>query len=319
MGLGSPDIQEFLVAAVGAPDVFSAVSANFAVHRQVRKPIESKDPSFPGGKEDEGAWAPRMKDEEALEVVEDTAEKVSKELGFKIGVGLDMAASSLWDTRRKVYDYSRKGRTLTTAEQIGYVLDLIRQHSLFHVEDPLDEEDFDGFMELTAKARGARIVGDDIFVTQPPRLRKGVSMKAGDGAILKVNQVGPLFDAMMFAREAHASKFIVAASHRSSDTWEPHLAQIAVGVGAELMKCGILGGERMSKLAELIRLAEHHPDLKLARVRSILPDSRSLVRRSRSRAGFLGHRPAAGGVELRVGVDRLAAGRAETQERSLDG
>ncbi|MGA1976159.1 MAG: hypothetical protein ABSG92_11045 [Conexivisphaerales archaeon] len=264
-GPGSPDIQEFLVAALGAPDVYSAVAANLAVHNEVRKLIEARDPSFPGGKGDEGAWAPRMKDEEALEVVGRAVEKVSKELGFRMGFGLDLAASSLWDGDRKVYDYSRKGRKLNTAEQIDYVLDLIRDHSLFYVEDPLDEEDFDGFMELTAKAKGTWIVGDDIFVTQLPRLRRGISIRAANGVIMKVNQVGPLYDAMMFAQEAHASGYLVTASHRSGDTWEPHLAQIAIGAGAQLLKCGILGGERMSKLAELIRLAEQHPSLSLAR------------------------------------------------------
>ena len=265
-GPGSPDIQEFLVAALGAPDIYSAVAANLAVHKEVRRLIEEKDPSFPGGKGDEGAWAPRMKDEEALDVVGRAVEKVSKELGFRIGIGLDMAASSMWDGNRKLYDYSRKGSRLSTAEQISYVLDLIHSHSLFYVEDPLDEEDFDGFMELTAKAKGTRIVGDDIFVTQLSRLRRGISMKAGNGVIMKVNQVGPLHDAVLFAREAHASGYLVAASHRSGDTWEPHLAQIAVGVGAELIKCGILGGERMSKLAELIRVSEQHPALSLARL-----------------------------------------------------
>jgi enolase len=205
-------------------------------------------------------------DEEALDVVDRAVEKVTKELGFRIGLGLDMAASGLWDAKRKVYDYSRKGRRLTTAEQISYVLDLIHQHSLFYVEDPLDEEDFDGFMELTAKANGARIVGDDIFVTQLARLRRGISINAGNGVIMKVNQVGPLYDAVMFAREAHGAGYLVAASHRSGDTWEPHLAQIAIGAGAELIKCGVLGGERMAKLAELIRLSEQHPALTLARL-----------------------------------------------------
>jgi enolase len=265
-GPGSPDIQEFLVAALGAPDICSAVTANLAVHREVRRLIEERDPSFPGGKGDEGAWAPRMNDEEALEVVGRAVEKVSKELGFEMGLGLDMAASSLWDEKRKLYCYARKGRSLSTAEQIGYVLDLIRSRSLFYVEDPLDEEDFDGFKELTARTRGARIVGDDIFVTQLARLRRGISMKAGNGVILKVNQVGPLYEAILFAREAHAGGYLVAASHRSGDTWEPHLAHVAVGTGAELIKCGVVGGERMSKLAELIRLSEQRPALTLAKL-----------------------------------------------------
>ncbi len=265
-GPGSPDIQEFLVAALGAPDIYSAVSANLAVHKEVRKLIEAKDPTFPGGKGDEGAWAPRMSDEGAMEIVGRAVEKVSKELGFRIGMGLDLAASSLWDGKRKVYDYSRKGKKLSEAEQISYVLDLIREHSLFFVEDPLDEEDFDGFMELTSKAGKARIVGDDIFVTQLARLKRGISMKAGNGVILKVNQVGPLHDAVLFAREAHSAGYLVAASHRSGDTWEPHLAHIAVGTGAELIKTGVVGGERMTKLAELIRLGEQHPSLALARL-----------------------------------------------------
>lgn len=265
-GPGSPDIQEFLVASLGAPDILSAIKGNLAVHREVRKLIEANDPLFSGGKGDEGAWAPRMKDEEALETVSRAVEKVSRELGFKVGFGLDIAASSLWNEKRKVYDYARKGKALSTDEQIGYVLDLIEKYGLFFVEDPLHEEDFEGFAELTRRARGARIIGDDIFVTQLARLKAGIRTGAATGVIMKVNQVGTLYEALLFAEAAHKQGWWVVASHRSGDTWDPHLAHIAVGAGAQLIKCGVLGGERMSKLAELIRLAESDPSLRLVRL-----------------------------------------------------
>lgn len=265
-GRGSPDIQEFLVVALGAPNIYDAIRANILVHKKVRELIEEKDPTFPGGKGDEGAWAPRMTDEEAFETVYRAVETISDEVGFKIGFGIDIAASSLWKDGR--YIYSRKGKTLTTEEQIGCIKDLINRYDLVYVEDPLNEEDFEGFSKLTKEVNKATIVGDDIFVTSVQRLENGIKAGAGNGVILKVNQVGTLYDASMFADLARKNGYRIITSHRSGDTWDSHLAHIAIGMGSWLIKTGIVGGERMSKLMELCRIWEANPDLELARLKN---------------------------------------------------
>lgn len=262
-GPGSPDIQEFLVVPIGAPNIFEAIRANLLVHKKVRKLIEKKDPAFSGGKGDEGAWAPKMKDEEAFEIVSTAAEEVSKELGFRVGFGIDMAASSLWKDGK--YRYERKGKSLSTEEQISYVEELVDRYGLTYVEDPIQEEDFGSFAKLTKRLSGrTKIVGDDLFVTNVERLRKGIEVGAANGVILKVNQIGPLYEALEFANLARSNGYRVITSHRSGDTWDPHLAHIALGAGSWLIKTGVVGGERMSKLMELYRVWEAEPGLRMA-------------------------------------------------------
>ncbi len=253
-GKGSPDIQEFLVTPLGAPNIMEAIKVNLEVHKKVRSMIEERDPTFSGGKGDEGAWAPRMTDEEAFEVVEKAIDHVSRELGYKIGFGIDMASSSLWENGK--YVYRRKGKVLTSEEQLAYVEDLIKKYNLIYVEDPFHEEDFESFSKLTKRMKDVAIVGDDLFVTNVKRLEKGIKMKAANGVILKVNQVGTLYDALLFSKLAIDNGYKVVASHRSGDTWDHHLAHIAIGAKAWLIKTGIVGGERMSKLMELCRIWE---------------------------------------------------------------
>lgn len=261
-GPGSPDIQEFLIFPMGAPNILEAIKANLLVHKKVRELIERKDPTFSGGKGDEGAWAPRMSDEEAFEVVSTAVEEVSKELGLRIEFGIDMAASSLWKDGK--YRYERKGKHLSTEEQISYVEELIVRYNLAYVEDPVHEEDFESFASLTRKfSTRTRIVGDDLFATNLKRLKKGIEVGAANGVILKVNQVGPLYEALEFANLARNNGYWVITSHRSGDTWDSHLAHIAIGTGSWLIKTGVVGGERISKLMELYRIWENQPELKM--------------------------------------------------------
>jgi len=261
-GPGSPDIQEFLSSPVGAKSVFDAISANIAVHREVLKQIERRDPSFAGGKGDEGAWAANLSNDEALELVRNSIDAVSRELGIKIIMGLDFAPSTLY--KNGMYNYSREGKKRSSEEQLAYVEEIIKKYDLKYVEDPFNEEDFEMFSKLT-KSVNCLIVGDDLFVTNLTRLKKGISIKAGNGVILKVNQVGTLYDAELFAEEAEKAGYTVIASHRSGDTCDPYLAHIAVGVGAGLMKSGVVGGERISKLMELSRINDNNPKIPLWR------------------------------------------------------
>ena len=171
-------------------------------------------------------------------------------------MGLDVASSSLWDSDKKLYVYSRENKTFNTEEQISYILELIEKYNLIYVEDPLHEEAFSDFSELSFKNKSCLIVGDDLFVSNASILKNGIEQKAGNSAILKVNQVGSLGDAMDFANLCNQNNYGIIASHRSGDTVDNHLAHIAIGLGASMMKSGVVGGERIAKLNELIRIDE---------------------------------------------------------------
>ena len=263
-GPGSPDIQEFLSLPVGAKRVYDAIYANILVHKEVRKLIEKKDPSFSGGKGDEGAWAPNLNDLEALEIVSDAVNNVSDKLGFSVKMGIDFASSSLYNPQTNFYEYSRRGVKFSRSEQINFVLSIIDKYSPAYIEDPLFEDDFEGFSILTKESKRTYIVGDDIFVTNTSRLLEGVKVGAGNGVILKVNQVGPLGDALKFAKTAKENRYIVAVSHRSGESVDPHLAHIALGVSGEIIKSGVVGGERIAKLNELIRIDEIYGPFKMS-------------------------------------------------------
>ncbi|MCS7116422.1 MAG: enolase [Nitrososphaerales archaeon] len=262
-GKGAPDMQEFLVVPIGAPDIRQALAANFAVHREVGVQLERKVTSFTRGRGDEGAWAPFMDDEEALEVVYSSAKSVSEKFGFSIRVGLDVASSSLWDEEENLYVYRRSGVKRSPEEQLEYIISLIERYELIYVEDPLHENSFNEFAELTKKVKGVFVVGDDLLATNVKRLIKASEVGACNGAILKVNQAGALGDAMNFAHTANRLGYNLITSHRSGDTSDCHIAHIAVATGSKMIKTGIMGGERVAKLNELLRISEFLKECKM--------------------------------------------------------
>ena len=255
-GNGSTDIQEFLSYPLGADSIHSGIQANLLVHKEIKKIIDKKDSKFSGGKGDEGAWAPQLSNTEALEVAQEAINTVSDAVGFEIRLGLDVASSSLWIPDKELYVYSRENKSRNTEEQISYVLELIEKYNLIYVEDPLHEEAFSDFTELSSKNDNCLIVGDDLFVTNTSILQKGIDQNAGNAVILKVNQAGALGDAMEFANSCNQNNYAIIASHRSGDTVDPHLAHIAIGSGSVMMKSGVVGRDRISKLNELLRIEE---------------------------------------------------------------
>jgi enolase len=251
-----PDIQEFLVLPVGAQTFIAAAEANVRVHRKVRDLLIKADPYFTGGRGDEGAWAPNISNEKALEVVSKACEEVSNEAGFECRFGLDVASSSLWDPEKQRYIYINEGVERDSGEQLEYILKLIEKYKLAYVEDPFHEEDFESFRELTSKVKGCLICGDDIFVTSVKRLKAGVEIGAGNSIIIKVNQVGTLTDALKTVRFAKENGYVPVVSHRSGETTAFHIAHLAVGFGCPIIKTGVVGGERIAKINELIYIWE---------------------------------------------------------------
>jgi enolase len=247
------DIQEFLVAPVGAPAVEDAVFANAAVHAAVADLLSERGHAC--GKGDEGAWAPSIDDSEAFEIVEEATDLVEDEVGFEIRFGLDMAGAELYDADGGEYVYS--DGTRTTDEQIEYVAGLIEEYDLVYVEDPLDEEDFAGFARLTDRVDEALICGDDLFVTNVERLRRGIEQGAGNSILIKPNQIGTLSDTVDAIELAVANGYDPVVSHRSGETEDATIAHVATATAAPFIKTGAVGGERTAKLNELIRIEQN--------------------------------------------------------------
>jgi len=243
------DIQEFLAAPVGAPSVADAVFANAAVHGAVAELLDERD--IPAAKGDEGAWAPSVTDEEAFAIVDAAIDEVADDVGFEIRMGLDVAAAELFDGERYVYDDVAR----TPAEQIDYVADLVADYNLVYVEDPLDEDDYDGFAELTDRVRDDTLVcGDDLFVTNTERLATGIERGAANSILVKPNQIGTLSDAFDAIELARENGYDPVVSHRSGETEDTTIAHLAVATDAPFIKTGAVGGERTAKLNELIRI-----------------------------------------------------------------
>jgi enolase len=256
-GPGTPDIQEFLVCPIGAKSIIEAIEMNFELHKELCKVIESIDKHFTYGRGDEGGWAPNVNNDQALELVEKAVKNCGFSLGKEISIGIDLASSSLWNEKKKIYDYVRQGIVRNTQEQIDFADDLIREYKLIYLEDPVHEEDFESMAIITKRNPKCMVTGDDMLVTNTRRVKEAAKSKVCSGAILKVNQTGTLYDAMKFAEECTKNNIRIITSHRSGESLDSHIAHIAIATGSKMLKSGVLGGERIAKLNELLRLMEY--------------------------------------------------------------
>jgi enolase len=252
----STDIQEYLVIPLKASSFVEAAKANIMVHHKIGVALRKKDKTFTSGRGDEGAWAPNIKNEEALKIVVKACEEVSDELDIECRAGLDVAASSLWRPKEEVYAYSMEDTKRDSGEQLDFIMSLIKDYDLVYVEDPFHEEDYESFAELTKKVERCLICGDDLFVTNRERLIRGIEVCAGNSIIIKVNQVGTLTDAWETTRVAKSARYVPVVSHRSGETIDSHIAHLAVAFSCPVIKTGVLHGERVAKINELMRIEE---------------------------------------------------------------
>ena len=249
------DIQEFLVVPSKASSAAQAAEANIKVHSEVAQlAVQKGSPMI--GKGDEGGYVLDMTTEQALELISSACQTVSLATGADVRIGLDVAASSLWSKKEDAYVYKRDGRKLSEGEQIDFVLGLIERHRLVYVEDPLHEDAFEAFAELRKKAGGTLICGDDLLVTNTARIQQALKHGSANAIIVKTNQVGTLSDSRRAVQKAQSAGYVTVMSHRSGEVCSGELAQVAVGLSCPMIKCGVIGGERISKLNELIRIEE---------------------------------------------------------------
>jgi len=252
--VGGTDIQEYLAVSFGQT-VRDSIFGNALVHRKLKGALAKRFPGTAIGKSDEGAWTARLGNEEALAMVVDCCKEAGKELGFPIKASLDIAASELF--KNGVYQYKDKKMSLTPAKQVDFVEKLVKDFDLYSVEDPLEQEDFQSYAQLTERV-GARclIIGDDLFVTNTRRIKKGIDMGACNAVLIKPNQVGTLSDTYDAISLAHQHGYRTVISHRSGETEDSTIAHLGVAFGCHGIKTGTVSGERTAKLNELIRIEE---------------------------------------------------------------
>jgi len=250
--IGGPEIQEFLSIPLNK-DIFKCVLANVQVHKNIASELKHKFPDISLGKGDEGAWVAKLTIAEALQILENACNKVTDDLKIQIRLGMDVAASELFTDGMYVYN----DKKLNSEEQKNYLIDLVDKYKIYYLEDPLEQNDFEGYGDLT-KEIGSKclVIGDDLFVTNINRLEKAVNINAGNGIIIKPNQIGTLTDAYKCINYAQQNYYTPIVSHRSGDTEDGSIAHIAVAFNCPLIKTGVVGSERLSKLNELIRLNE---------------------------------------------------------------
>jgi len=256
-GPGTPDIQEILVCATGSKTIREAIEFNLAVHKEVGRILAKKDPSFTNGRGDEGGWAPKLKNDEALETCVRACEQLGFTLGKEVSLGVDFASSTQWNEKEKKYVYDRAGFENTPEEQIEFASDIIKKYKLVYAEDAVHEEAFDDMAVLAKKFPNVLITGDDLLVTNTEILKRATKVKACNAAILKVNQAGSLYDALEFAKEATKNNIKIITSHRSGESVDSHISHIGIATKSKMLKVGVVGGERIAKLNELLRISEY--------------------------------------------------------------
>lgn len=256
-GPGTPDIQEILVCPLSAKTIMEALEMNFKVHSETRKVIESLDKRFTYGKGDEGAWAPNVNNDQALEIVEKAIRNCGYNFGKDMAMGIDFASSSFWNEEKQVYDYVRQGVKRDTLQQIEFANKVLRDYRLVYIEDPVHEADFESMAVLNKKNPQTLVTGDDMLVTNANKIKEAAKYGACSGAILKVNQAGSLYEAMTFAEECRKNNIKIITSHRSGESNDSHISHIAIATNSKMLKSGVLGGERVAKLNELVRTTEY--------------------------------------------------------------
>lgn len=248
------NIQEFHAIPVGAPSVTAAVFANAAVHNRVGSMLH--DRGYPANKGDEGAWAPQgIDDTEALKIVTEAVDAVAHEVGFDLSIGLDVAATELFDTADEVYHYDDGERSRD--EQLDFMESLVDTYDIVYLEDPLEETDFEGFAALTDRVGDRTFVcGDDLFCTNPELIDRGIEHGSANAVLIKPNQIGTLSDAVDAVDLTRSAGHTPVVSHRSGETEDTTIAHFTVATGAPFIKTGAVGGERTCKLNELIRISQ---------------------------------------------------------------
>ena len=247
------DIQEFMVQLVAAPSFAEGLRAGAEIFHQLKKVLSARGLSTAVG--DEGGFAPNLpSNEAALEVIAEAVEKAGYQLGTDITLALDCAASEFY--RDGVYDLSGEGKQFNSEGFTDYLADLARSHPIISIEDGLDESDWDGWKMLTDKIGDkVQLVGDDLFVTNTKILKEGIEKGVANSILIKFNQIGSLSETLDAIAMAKAAGYTAVISHRSGETEDTTIADLAVATAAGQIKTGSLcRSDRVAKYNRLLRI-----------------------------------------------------------------
>ena len=251
----SIDFQEFMILPVGAPTFSEALRMGVEVFHHLKKVLHSRGFSTSVG--DEGGFAPDLKNNrQALELILEAIEAAGLHPGRDVFLGMDAASSELYDRQTKLYRLSGEERELDTDGMIRLYESLVRDFPILSIEDGLDQNDYEGHAELTRRLGDkVQLVGDDLFVTNVTRLREGIERKAGNAILIKPNQIGSLTETIETVQTAQRAGFGAVMSHRSGESEDVIIADLAVGLAAGQIKTGSLcRGERTAKYNRLLEI-----------------------------------------------------------------
>jgi len=250
------DLQEFMVMPVGAESFREGIRMNAEIFHTLKKIL--KDKGLATGVGDEGGFAPNLKsNEEALDVIVEAIKKAGFVPGKDIVIALDPAASEFFEDGKYVFKKS-SGKSMTSAEMVDYWESLVNKYPIYSIEDGMAEDDWDGWALMTERL-GSRIqiVGDDLFVTNVERLGEGIERGVANSILIKLNQIGTLTETLDTIEVAHRAGYTTVISHRSGESEDTFIADLAVAVNAGQIKTGSLcRSERIAKYNQLIRIEE---------------------------------------------------------------
>ncbi len=251
------DIQEFMVMPVGAPSFAEGLRWGTEIFHHLKRRLKKDGKATSVG--DEGGFAPDLgRNEDALTYILGAIEDAGYKPGEDILLALDVAASEFYDKGKGTYRLAGENRTLSSSDMVGYLVDLAERFPLFSIEDGLAEDDWDGWKSLTQKIGGrVQLVGDDLFVTNTERLSRGIADKTANAILIKVNQIGTLTETLEAIQMAHRAGYRTVISHRSGETEDTTIADLAVAVNAGQIKTGSASrSDRIAKYNQLLRIEE---------------------------------------------------------------
>lgn len=251
----SLDIQEFMIVPAGAPNFTEALRYGTEVFHTLKKILKSQGHVTAVG--DEGGFAPNLpSNEEAIKTIIEAIKQAGLEPGKDVFIALDSAADSFFNEEKGVYMVD--GTEKTTDEMIEYYVSLVEKYPIISLEDPLAEDDWEGFQKITEKlGKKVQIVGDDLYVTNIKRLKKGVELKASNSILIKLNQIGSVTETLDTIEYAKTHGMTCVISHRSGETEDTFIADLAVATNAGMIKTGSLSrSERIAKYNRLLRIEE---------------------------------------------------------------
>ena len=253
----SVDVQEFMILPVGAPTFKEGLRMGAEVFHSLKKVLSER--GLACGVGDEGGFAPNLgSNREALELIVEAIEKAGYEPGKDVMLGLDVAATEMYDKETKLYDLKHEGKKLTAEEMVDLYEDWATNFPIITIEDGLDEEDWDGWKVLTERlGKKIQLVGDDLFVTNTERLERGIEAGVANSILIKVNQIGTITETLDAIEMAKRAGYTAVISHRSGETEDTTIADLAVAVNAGQIKTGAPSRtDRVCKYNQLMRIEE---------------------------------------------------------------